>query len=92
MAGVKEKPSVIFSTGEATTVEQVLEVIPVEEVLEVIPVEEVPVPEVPEAAETGEVQAGERRVAEEKEKKRKIQFFHRVDQSGCKSAVLHSIM
>ena len=90
MAGVKEKPSVIFSTGEATTVEQVLEVIPVEEVLEVIPVEEVP--EVPEAAETGEVQAGERRVAEEKEKKRKIQFFHRVDQSGCKSAVLHSIM
>ena len=74
MAGVKEKTSVRFSTGEATTAEEVLEVIPVEEVLKVIPVEEVPVPEVPKAAETGEVPAGERKVAEEKEKKKKISF------------------
>ena len=83
-----------FSTGEATTVEQVLEVIPVEEVIEEITVEEVlvpevPVPEVPEAAETGEVPAGERRVAEEKEKNAD---FHGVDQYGCKPAVLHSFM
>ena len=74
---------------EVIPIEEVLEVIPVEEVLEAIPVEEVPVPEVPETAETGEVPAGERRVAEEKEKNA---VFHGVDQYGCKPAAMHSFM